>query len=126
MSEPIGADGIKSIIRPLVVEQETEALASGASVFRFIIPTNIVNEVTPDTPLIDASKMTELNVRIASDGSRRSIVSYPCRNLELLNVGCIAQDSTINLPTTNSWSAPGSREDLLRVFGDFYVRPILE
>ncbi|KAH7125488.1 hypothetical protein B0J11DRAFT_558850 [Dendryphion nanum] len=122
----IGADGIKSIVRSQVLEKDTEAQPSGASMFRFVIPRDIVNRVTPDAPLINEPNKIELNIRIASDGSRRSVVSYPCRNLELLNVGCIAQDSTIDLPTTDSWSAPGTKEDLLRVFGDFYVRPILE
>ncbi|KAH7384684.1 hypothetical protein BKA66DRAFT_83940 [Pyrenochaeta sp. MPI-SDFR-AT-0127] len=122
----IGADGIKSFVRPLVVGGETEIRASGASMFRFILPREVVNSAMPDAPLTSAKDKAELILRIASDGSGRSVVSYPCRNLELLNVGCIAPDSAIGLSTADSWSAPGTREDLLRVFGDFSVRPILE
>ncbi|KAH6619056.1 hypothetical protein C7974DRAFT_401415 [Boeremia exigua] len=122
----IGADGIKSTIRPLVVPEAGQPIASGASMFRFILPRNVVNQVSPDVLLGDPTSGTELNISIASDGSGRSVVTYPCRNLELLNVGCIAPDPLINVPISDSWSAPGTREDLLRVFGDFHLRPILE
>lgn len=102
--------------------------STGSSMFRFVIPREVVNQVTPDAPLGRSGSRSgsELNVRLALDGTKRSVVSYPCRNHELLNVGCIASNALINLPTADSWVAPGTKEDLLRVFGDFYVRPILE
>lgn len=92
--------------------------------FRFVLPNNAV--IGANVPATSTNAPVELTLRIASDGSGRTIVSYPCRNHELLNVGCIAPNSLIKLPPADSWVAPGEREDLLRVFGDFYVRPLLE
>ncbi|KAL1846990.1 hypothetical protein Daus18300_014067 [Diaporthe australafricana] len=121
----IGADGIRSATRHLVVGKEgDQPRPSGTSMFRFVIPCDIFDKA--NTLTTDQSGPAELTVRIASDGSRRTIVSYLCRNHELLNVGCIAPNSLINLPPADSWVAPGERADLLRVFGDFHVRPLLE
>jgi salicylate hydroxylase len=94
--------------------------------FRFVLPRDVVESVTAGTEMAGLISKPELNLRIASDESKRSIVSYPCRNHELLNVGCIAPDKLIDLPVADSWSAPGDRKDLLRVFGDFAVRSLLE
>lgn len=121
----IGADGIKSVTRHLVVGKENDQpRASGASMFRFVLPRDAI----PTTGALPTTTPppVELTVRMATDGSKRTVVSYPCRNHELLNVGCIAPNSFINLPPADSWVAPGDRADLLRVFGDFYVRPLLE
>lgn len=94
-----------------------EQRPSNAAMFRFMVPADVVKKTMPEQLIKDATKSTGLIIRIASDGSRRSVVSYPCRNHELLNVGCIAHDSIINLPTSDSsWSVPGSGEDLLRGF----------
>lgn len=92
--------------------------------FRFVLPNSAVLEA--NVPATRATEPVELTMRIASDGSGRTIVTYPCRNHELLNVGCIAPNSLIELPPADSWVAPGERADLLRVFGDFHVRPLLE
>lgn len=92
--------------------------------FRFVLPNNYVPEA--NSPTTKTTAPVELTMRIASDGSGRTIVTYPCRNHEFLNVGCIASNSLIKLPPADSWVAPGERADLLRVFGDFYVKPLLE
>ncbi|KAG6353399.1 hypothetical protein INS49_007481 [Diaporthe citri] len=121
----IGADGIKSATRHLVVGKEgDQPRASGASMPRFVLPNGAV--LKGNVPAMSTTTPVEITMLIASDGSGRTIVTYPCRNHELLNVGCIAPDSLIKLPPADSWVAPGEKEDLLRVFGNFYVRPLLE
>lgn len=114
------------MVRPLVTGVKSQPRASGASMFRFMLPRAVVESITADPAIADLATEPELCIRIASDGSGRTVVSYPCRNHELLNVGCIAPDTLINLPIGDSWSSPGHREDLLRVFRDFAVRPMLE
>ncbi|PSN64651.1 FAD binding domain protein [Corynespora cassiicola Philippines] len=121
----IGADGIKSTLRSKVVGEEADCPRSaGTSMFRFVLPRDAVMKASSESLLLDPSRAAVLTIRVAHDG--RSIVTYPCRNHELLNVGCIASNYLIDLPLAHSWSSPGKREDLLRVFGDFYVRPLLE
>lgn len=68
-----------------------------------------------------------LEIHLSMDSSTRSVIIYPCRGFALLNVGCITPDTILGTPTTESWSAEGSKEDLLRCFGDFSptVRTVL-
>ncbi|KAI8938473.1 hypothetical protein NX059_004365 [Plenodomus lindquistii] len=122
----IGADGVKSIVRPHIVP-DIAPKNSGASMFRFILPREVVEDINANpNSSFKFNIEKDLTMSLASDGSGRSVVFYPCRNGELLNVGCIAPDPTIALPLSDSWSAPGDREDMLRVFGDFWTRPLLE
>lgn len=126
------ADGIKSTIRPAVVGEEAfrTARPSGTSAFRFTMPRSFVREMLNNetmTRLLDSTQLASLDVHFAVDGSNRSIVLYPCRNFELLNFVCIAPDSWIKAPTTESWSTTGTNKDLLNTFKDFtYLRPLLE
>jgi salicylate hydroxylase len=128
----LAADGIKSVVRPLIVGEEAfrTARPSGTSAFRFTIPAEIarvaMNDPTMDR-LLDPTQICVLDVHINPDGSNRSVVMYACRNFELVNFVCIAPDSCIKAQTTESWSATGTNEDLLDAFDDFsYVRPLLE
>ncbi|KAE8417514.1 hypothetical protein BDV36DRAFT_283708 [Aspergillus pseudocaelatus] len=117
----VGADGIKSIVRPLVVAEEVfrTARPSGSSAFRFTIPREILDEQQPGLSVMDPAKPGALEIHLSMDGSSRSVIMYPCRKYALLNVGCITPDTILQTATTESWSAEGSREDLLRCFGDF-------
>lgn len=116
-----GADGIKSLVRPLVVGDKAfeSARPSGSSAFRFTLPASVVKKVDPNLRTMDPTKLAVLDVQISMDGTNRSVVSYPCRNFELLNFVCITPDSLLNKATTESWSATGELEDLLRVYSDF-------
>ncbi|KAJ5413692.1 hypothetical protein N7509_000319 [Penicillium cosmopolitanum] len=117
----VGADGIKSIVRPLVVAEEAfrTARPSGSSAFRFTIPRKVLDEQQPGLRVIDPTKPGALEIHLSMDGSTRSVIMYPCREYELLNVGCITPDAVLQTATTESWSAEGSKEDLLRCFSDF-------
>lgn len=44
---------------------------------------------------------------------------YPCRDFQLLNFVCITPDKNLKSKTTESWSAPGDRDELLSIFNDF-------
>lgn len=124
----LGADGIKSIVRPLVVGDAdfTTARPSGSSAYRFTIPTEAVKDIV-DPRVIDSTKPASLDVHLALDVSNRSIVMYPCRDYKLLNFVCIAPDANIKAKTTESWSATGSQEDLLETFEGFsHCKKLLE
>ncbi|KAJ6022817.1 hypothetical protein N7460_013212 [Penicillium canescens] len=119
----IAADGIKSRIRPLVVGDAALSTArpSGMSAFRFtLLAEEIKNKnggVVPD--LLDPAKSACLNMVLAFDQTNRSIVTYPCRNFELLNFVCIVPDMSLKEATSESWSAAGDREELISLFTDF-------
>ncbi|OJJ43050.1 hypothetical protein ASPZODRAFT_154795 [Penicilliopsis zonata CBS 506.65] len=117
----VGADGIRSMVRPLVVGDLAfqSARPSGASAFRFTLPAKAVREAVGEIRQMDGQEPSELNLHLALDDTSRSIVTYPCRGFELLNCVCIAPDSLIRAEVTESWSAKGRLEDLLETFGDF-------
>ncbi|KAJ5819414.1 hypothetical protein N7474_005005 [Penicillium riverlandense] len=125
----IGADGVKSIVRPLVVGEDDfrTASPSGLSAFRFTIPAYVYKNALPDeTRVLDATKNASLDVHLGGDSTNRSVVLYPCRGFQLVNFVCIAPDNLIKTKTSESWSAKGTVEDLLDTYHDFhYLKPVL-
>jgi salicylate hydroxylase len=114
----LGADGIKSLVRVKVVGDEAfrTARPSGSSAFRFTLPREVVENIDPDFRAIDRSKPASLQIY---EGVGRQAIVYPCRNFDLVNVGCIASDELIGQETTESWFARGTREDLLKTYDGF-------
>ena len=114
----LGADGIKSLVRVKVVGDEAfrTARPSGSSAFRFTLPRDVVENIDPEFRAIDRTKPASLQIY---EGVGRQAVVYPCRNFDLVNVGCIASDELIGRETTESWSATGTQEDLLKVYEGF-------
>jgi salicylate hydroxylase len=79
-----------------------------------------VREIFGSTPdILDESQTACLNMIFSYDGTKRSVVMYPCRNFELLNFVCIVPDESLRSPTTESWTAGGDRDELLSLFNDF-------
>lgn len=72
----------------------------------------------PDIYNLDVSRHVTNDLYLSMDGTNRSLVMYPCRNHELVNFVCIIPDSLVG-ETTESWTAEGTREELLRCYEDF-------
>lgn len=120
--QPTGADGIRSVVRPHITGEPCVPRPTGTSMFRFVMPREMV-ESTKWAFLIHDRSITRYS-HVSEEGDR-AIWAYPCRNHQLLNVACMAPDSMINLPTKASWVSPGEVQDLLRVFHDFKIAPLL-
>jgi len=60
-----------------------------------------------------------MNVFLGGDGSRKSVVVYPCRNFELLNVACCVPDDLLMGESIESWRAAGEVAEMLTQFEDF-------
>lgn len=69
--------------------------------------------------MMDRSKPVGLYVHLAMDSTNRSIVIYPCRDYNLLNFVAIVPDSMLENKSIESWSAEGSRDELVECFKDF-------
>jgi salicylate hydroxylase len=79
-----------------------------------------IKEATGELPdLLQADKPVCLSMVHSFDGTKRSIVMYPCRNFQLLNFVCIVPDEMLKNETTESWTAAGDKDELLSIFGDF-------
>jgi salicylate hydroxylase len=118
----VGADGVKSIVRPLVVGDAAfdTARPSGSSAFRFTISIDILEENhLTGIRMLDKSKSVGLYVHLALDSTNRSIVIYPCRDFNLLNFVAIVPDTMLENKSVESWSAEGSRDELVNCFKDF-------
>jgi salicylate hydroxylase len=79
----------------------------------------VVLERLPETSALDKNRPASLDMIVTFDGSQRSVVMYPCRNYEILNCAVIVRDSMLKTKTTESWSAPGDREEMLSNVQDF-------
>lgn len=118
----IAGDGIKSVIRPEVVGDAAFSTArpSGLSAFRFTLEANSIKDAYGELPeILDAQQPVCLTMVMAFDGTKRTVVMYPCRKFQILNFVCICPDSYLKNESTESWSAPGDREELSSIFGDF-------
>ncbi|KAJ5363870.1 FAD/NAD(P)-binding domain-containing protein [Penicillium cataractarum] len=109
----IGADGVHSVLRKVIAQEDIAAEPSGGSAFRFLIPISKVKE-NPETAAL-VQKAGELQFW---DGQYRRLVIYPCRNNTELNFVCLHPD-TESEGTTEGWNIAGSQENLLRVFDEF-------
>ncbi|CAG8918567.1 unnamed protein product [Penicillium salamii] len=109
----IGADGVHSVLRTIIAQENIAAKPSGGSAFRFLIPMSQVT-LNPETAAL-VPKNGELQFW---DGQYRRLVIYPCRNNTELNFVCLHPDTESD-GATEGWDVTGSQESLLRVFGEF-------
>ncbi|MGJ6966583.1 FAD-dependent monooxygenase [Streptosporangium sp. G11] len=96
----IGADGIHSAVRPMVVDEEPPRF-SGLCAYRC---------------LVDAERAPELALRRAQTlwlGPGRHFVHYPIRDKKLINIVAIVPAGEWRV---ESWTADGRIEDLAREF----------
>ncbi|PYI07900.1 FAD/NAD(P)-binding domain-containing protein [Aspergillus sclerotiicarbonarius CBS 121057] len=119
----VAADGIRSTLRPLVTNPSyTTAQPSGVSAFRFTMSRADVlalhNGNLPE--ILDPTKPAALTGVYAFDPTERRVILYPCRNYEILNFVALVPDTMLREPPpSDSWSAPGDREELVSLFEDF-------
>lgn len=119
-----GADGIRSIMRGLVVHDDAYITAqpSGSSAFRFTMSREKVIELhNGEVPeIMDSSKPGTLIGVYALDPTERRVIMYPCRNYEILNFAVLAPDNMLKAPaSSDSWSAPGDKDEMISLFTDF-------
>lgn len=116
------ADGIKSVVRSTVVGDAAFSTArpSGLSAFRFTLQADAIENAIGELPeFLDPDKPVCLSMVHSFDGTKRSIVMYPCRDFQLLNFVCIVPDEMLKTETTESWTAAGDKDELLSIFADF-------
>lgn len=79
----IGADGVHSKARAYIPGGDLKAFDSGKSAFRFLIPTELLENDPKTAPLV---KRSTLVLWIADD---RRVIMYPCVNNTMMNFVCI-------------------------------------
>ncbi|KAK7225345.1 hypothetical protein V2G26_013348 [Clonostachys chloroleuca] len=109
----LGADGVSSNTRKIVVGPEIKPRGSGKSLFRFMIP----REAIQKNPRI--AHFAQYNGCMTSwHGEVCRLVMYPCVNNTLMNFGAI-HPSYMSPAKGEGWDQEASKEKLLEVFGAF-------
>lgn len=117
---PAGADGIHSAVRPFVTGTSLAAQPTGVSLYRFTIEIKDAVETLGHVPQpLDSNVGGLMNVFLANDGSRKSVIVYPCRDFSVLNVACCVPDEFLLTESVESWRAAGSVSEMLKQFEGF-------
>lgn len=108
----IGADGVKSIVRNVVVGRPDYAEPTGDAAYRAIIPTEVMLNDPELKPFVDTPEMT------AWMGPNRHVMTYCIRNKKEYNLVMIHPDDG----SVESWTAEGSADKLRADFEDYDPR----
>lgn len=121
----IGADGIKSVIRNIVVGEERTAQPTGLSAYRMLIPAaKLPTEQIPEGIL----QMEDPAATTMIVGKDKRVIMGPGRAGTLLGIVALVPDETTGEPSDDSWTRPGSKKELLAAFADFpsWLRAIFD
>lgn len=100
----LGADGIKSVIRPQLLGEDHGPIPTGDAVYRVMIPAEQMREDPELRPFIEEAK----GYRWV--GPHRHIMAYPVRGHQLFNM-VLAHPERRELE--ESWTVKGSKKELL-------------
>lgn len=121
----IGADGIKSVIRNIVVGEERTAQPTGLSAYRMLIPAaKLPTEQIPEGIL----QMEDPAATTMIVGKDKRVIMGPGRAGTLLGIVALVPDETTEDAGDDSWTRPGSKQELLAAFADFpsWLRAIFD
>ncbi|OAT02553.1 salicylate hydroxylase [Blastomyces dermatitidis ER-3] len=110
----IAADGIKSTVRRKMFPGIGHRVQpSGDVAFRILIPREKMLEDEETAKLINKPQA------VRWVGPHRHVIGYPIRNHQLYNSVFVHPD---NGPTGESWTIPGTREEIMEAFGGWDPR----
>ncbi|KAL5531773.1 hypothetical protein ACEPAF_5335 [Sanghuangporus sanghuang] len=108
----IGADGVKSIVRTVVLGRPDKAEPTGDAAYRAVIPTSWMLEDPELKPFVDHPEMT------AWMAPGRHLMAYCIKAMKEFNLVMIHPDDG----SVESWTAEGSAEKLREDFADYDPR----
>ena len=112
----IGADGVHSVCRKAITEEEIRPFKTDHSAFRFLVTREAVL-ADPETREI-ADRLGSMDMWYGAD---RKIVLYPCANNTLLNFVCI-HPASLSDASGKGYNDAVSKKKLLDVYQDFDSR----
>lgn len=119
----IGADGIHSIVRTTVVGEALEAIPTGISAYRMLVP---IEELGPiDVPASVFTPTDPITTMVI--GHEKRIIMGPGRGGKVLGIVALVPDEKMQeKSSTDSWVEEGSKKKLLETYADFpqWVRDI--
>lgn len=121
----IGADGIKSVIRNFVVGDERTAQPTGLSAYRMLIPSSKLPIGQMPEGIL---RMRDPAATTMIVGKDKRVIMGPGRAGKLLGIVALVPDVPAPDPADDSWTRPGSKQELLAAFADFpsWLRDIFD
>ncbi|KAJ5550541.1 Monooxygenase FAD-binding [Penicillium sp. DV-2018c] len=116
----IGADGIKSTVRSVLLEDSTiNAVPTGDAAYRIMLPRETMLQDPELKSLVDEPQATRWL------GPQRHIIAYPVRKHELYNVVLLHPDSS---SVEESWTTKGSKQAMIDHYDgwDSKVRKLID
>ncbi|KAJ5536257.1 hypothetical protein N7513_009443 [Penicillium frequentans] len=114
----IGADGIHSVLRKSVIEDEPAAMPTGSSAYRLMIPSEVLEEQEPQfcTKINPRDPYTSMIV-----GHSCRLVMGPGRRGDMYGVVAMVPDERMNEDPSlrQSWVSEGSMSKLFDTFAEF-------
>ena len=111
----IGADGIKSALRKDVLGHEVQALPTGLSAYRLVLPSADLEKDEDFRKVIDPrSSFTSMVF-----GHDRRMIMGPARSGDLYSVVALVPDQRSEVDSDNSWTSKGDLGVLLEEYKDF-------
>lgn len=121
----IGADGIHSKVREAVIGEYREAIPTGISAYRMLIPIESLKDINiPATALQPADPVTTMVI-----GHEKRVIMGPGRGGKLFGIVALVPDEKMHeKSSTSSWAEEGSRDKLLEAYSDFpqWVKQIFD
>ncbi|KAF9888871.1 hypothetical protein FE257_008240 [Aspergillus nanangensis] len=112
----IGADGIKSTLRTAVLGKEIDALPTGLSAYRMMIPTTKLLQESEFVSVISPEKSCTTMVM----GQDRRLVMSPARNGSIYGVVALVPDESMHESSSHtSWTTKGDHSKMLSSFAEF-------
>ncbi|KAL4811888.1 hypothetical protein BDW67DRAFT_189200 [Aspergillus spinulosporus] len=114
----IGADGIHSVLRKYVLEDEITPLPTGHSAYRLMIPSNVLEEQEPEFCSKINPRSSFTSMMVAHDCR---LVMGPGRQGEVFGIVALVPDERMNEDPNakQSWVSEGSLEKMLDTFSEF-------
>ncbi|KAL1853940.1 hypothetical protein VTK73DRAFT_8864 [Phialemonium thermophilum] len=122
----IGADGIKSTVRAAVLGETRQAIPTGISAYRILIPTQSIQGIEG---VPDGVKTPEPATTTMVIGNDKRVIMGPGRGGKLFGIVALVPDEQMAEESRDdSWVKPGSKAKLLEAFADFpaWLRAIFD
>lgn len=112
----VGADGIKSAVRKYVLGEEANAIPTGLSAYRMMIPTENLERESDFEKVINPRKGCTTMVM----GRDRRLIMGPARNGTIYSIVALVPDESMNENSANtSWTTEGDHDKMMRTFAEF-------
>ncbi|EUC31255.1 hypothetical protein COCCADRAFT_101753 [Bipolaris zeicola 26-R-13] len=114
----IGADGIHSVLRPLVAGEETKPKPTGTSCYRLMITSQEIRDKAPEFAAHINPSEPYTSMFIAHNCR---LIMGPARNGEIFSVVALVPDDKMNEDPdkAQSWVTEGDPQKMLETFKDF-------